>query len=128
MRTPISWRALFAVGSLLACAPPVSGPAASLSERNTPAFAKAASLHATEMASLPSSASAGLWVVEDSQGNLVASGVLRAFPTTISSEDYGTVVPGAAGLVAREFGFARTTATWSHPALRVAYVTLGSSS
>jgi len=88
---------LAAAATLLACSAPEKSPASYLPERDSPAFAAAASLHASEVAQLPTSPAGGLWVVEDSLGNLVASGVLTTFPASISSENFGAIVPGAAG-------------------------------
>ena len=99
-------------------------PLSYLSPQRSPAFSAAARRHAQEMTQLGPSASAGLWIMQDARGHLVASGVLSPFPTTISSDNYGRVVPGAAGRAAAAFGFARTLGTQTRPAYRVAYVTL----
>jgi hypothetical protein len=65
-----------------------------LVEQQSPAFREAVRLHAATVAALRSPESAGLWVVQDAEGALISSGVLAQFPTEISSEDYGNVVPG----------------------------------
>ena len=125
MRSRLGFFGLLGVLALVGCSPTARGPLAQLPEHNTPAFVEAARRHAPELQAWASADDAGLWVVEDSLGHLVASGVLATFPTTISSSDYETVVPGALGLEARAFGFARTPSSRSQPAFRVAYVTLG---
>jgi hypothetical protein len=99
-------------------------PISYLSPQRTPAFSAAARRHAHDMTQFGPSTSAGLWIVQDARGRLVASAVLTPFPTSISSENYGRVVPGAAGRAAARFGFARTLATATRPAYRVAFVTL----
>ena len=73
-------------------------------------------------AALAKSEQAGLWVVQDQAGRLLASGVLRKFPTSIGSDDYTKVVPGAVGRDVREFGFARAPATEGQRAVQVAFV------
>ena len=115
--------------ALLICAsaaPPLHAQAslADLKERNTDAFVTVVRLHAAEIAKLPQPGQAGIWLVQDSTGRLVSSGVLKTFPLSISSESYGQVVPGAAGKRAIEFGFARTPVVGGAGPFRVAYVTV----
>ena len=97
---------------------------ADLQERNTEAFVAVVRLHAAELAKLPQPGQAGIWLVQDSTGHLISSGVLRTFPAGISSGDYGQIVPGAAGKGAIEFGFARTPVVDGAGPFRVAYVTV----
>jgi len=95
-----------------------------LREQNTAAFRAVVQLHAVEMARLPGPSDAGIWLVQDSNGRLISSGVLRRFPTDISSRNYGRIVPGAAGQRAIDFGFARTPVLDRAGPFRVAYVTV----
>ena len=81
-------------------------------------------LHAGDIAELPQPAEAGIWLVEDSTGHRISSGVLPSFPAGITSEDYGQVVPGAAGLSAIELGFARTPVVGGAGPFRVVFVTV----
>jgi len=108
----------------------VVGPARSqatlstLRETDTPAFREVVQRHAADIAKLPRPADAGIWLVQDTTGHLISSGILTSFPAGISSEDYGQVVPGAAGLQAVAFGFARTPVVSGAGPFRVAYVTV----
>jgi len=116
--------ALPLVASLLTASP--AWPQASLSvlkERDTPAFREVVQRHAADIAKLPHPAEAGICLVQDTAGRLLSSGILTSFPAGISSEDYGQVVPGAAGLKAVEFGFARTPVVGGAGPFRVVYVT-----
>lgn len=108
------------VGAQASAAVPVS----KLPERHTAAFDSAAKLHAKQIAKLPNAADAGLWIVQDTAGHLISSGILATFPTEISNGNYGSVVPGAAGLTAREFGVARTRTVNGMGPFRVAFVTV----
>jgi hypothetical protein len=103
-----------------------TGPVAvsSLEPLRTPAFSAAAKLHAHALEELAPSTPAGLWIVQDARGQLIASGVANPFPHSISSENYDTVVPAVRGKRAKAFGFARTLGTSTRPAFRVIYVTL----
>ena len=118
----------------IACSATTQQPATSLRslaaypERNSPAFAEAARLQAPRIAALAAPNEAGIWLVQDANGHLLSSGVLTEFPATISSSDYATVVPGAAGLHADEFGFARTSQAAGFGPFRVAYVVVAASS
>jgi hypothetical protein len=94
----------------------------------TPAFRTAAQRHAAAMMALPATHSAGLWIVQDAHGRLIDSGILDPFPTKITSDNYGQVVPGAAGKVATEFGFSRTLGTAQRPSFRAVYVTVAAGS
>ena len=123
---PAKITALVLAIALLACSRPSRWGA--LAEQQSPAFTEAARLQASAIASLPAPADAGIWLVQDTNGQLLASGVLSSFPTSISSSDYTTVVPGAAGLHAVEFGFARTTRFHGHGPFPVAYVTVAAHS
>jgi hypothetical protein len=91
---------------------------------STAAFVGAARLHADSLARLPATAQAGLWIVQDTKGRLISSGILSPFPTTFSSDHIADVVPGAAGLSPIEFGFALTPAERNRPAVRAAFVTV----
>ncbi|HXY67929.1 MAG TPA: hypothetical protein VEH62_00680 [Gemmatimonadales bacterium] len=101
--------------------PPTLGE---LPMQNTPAFTTALEQHHMEISRLANPAEAGIWLVQDSTGHLVSSGVLPKFPAAIGADTYATVVPGAAGLRAIAFGFARTPAMNGCGPFRVAYVTV----
>ena len=118
------------LGSALPLAAQGSGVVAvsSLAPQRTAAFSAAAKLHAQTLAQLSSSSPAGLWIVQDARGHLVASGVANPFPRELSSENYEALIPGVRGKRAKEFGFARTLGTSTRPAFRVIYVTLASES
>ncbi|MDZ4862642.1 MAG: hypothetical protein SGJ01_04275 [Gemmatimonadota bacterium] len=89
----------------------------------TPACDKVISIHQAALTALPLPEQAGIWIVQDADGRLLSSGVLNPFPTEISSQTYGKIVPGAAGLVAVGFGLAKTRAMNGHGPFRVVYVT-----
>jgi hypothetical protein len=95
-----------------------------LSEQHTAAFIEVVQLYAADIAKLPQPAEAGIWLVQDAAGHRISSGVLKTFPAKISSENYGQIVPGAAGQRAIEFGFARTPVVGAAGPFRVAYVTV----
>jgi len=98
---------------------------AALPEGTTAAFVAVIPLHHDSIAHLAHPASAGIWLVQDSTGHLIASGVLATFPTTgITADNYAQIVPGAAGLRALAFGYARTSAMNGCGPFRVAYVTV----
>src|SRR5512143_789765 len=109
----------------IACSTATQQPATSLPtlatypQRNSTAFVEAARLQAPAIAALATPGEAGIWLVQDANGHLLSSGVLAKFPTTISSSDYDKVVPGAAGLHAEEFGFARTDKVAGYGPFRV---------
>lgn len=105
--------------ALLACAATLHGQ--SIRGRNSAAMVAAVAQH---RAALARSDRAGLWVVEDRTGKLVASGVLPKFPTSINSDNYTDVVPGTAGRKLLEFGFGGTPSTRRQRAVQVAYVLL----
>jgi hypothetical protein len=113
------------VASVLIVSPGWSQPGtAQPPERNTAAFREVVQLHAAELAQLASPAEAGIWLVQDTAGHRISSGVLAKFPASIASENYGQVVPGAAGLEAVGFGLARTPVVGGAGPFRVAYVTI----
>ncbi|HTT67493.1 MAG TPA: hypothetical protein VMF70_05640 [Gemmatimonadales bacterium] len=91
---------------------------------NTPAFTTALQQHHEEISRLARPAEAGIWLVQDSTGHLVSSGVLQQFPAAITASNYAQVVPGASGLTAISFGFARTPAMNGCGPFRVAWVTV----
>jgi len=99
-------------------------PLSKLPEQNTPAFRQVVQLYAADIAKLPQPAAAGIWLVQDGAGRLISSGMLATFPASISSDDYGQVVPGAAGLRAQAFGFARTPVVNGAGPFRVVFVTV----
>jgi hypothetical protein len=105
-----------------------SKPWAALPERHSPAVTEAARHQASAIAMLPVPADAGIWLVQDTNGQLVSSGVLSSFPTSINSSNYAVLVPGAAGFHAEEFGFARTAKVDGLGPFRVAYVTVAAHS
>ena len=88
----------------------------------TPAFLEAAETHAAALRD--STAEAGIWLVQDSHGRLVLSGIAKPFPTMISSEDINSVIPGARGYTPKEFGFALTPTAPGRPVFRVVYATV----
>lgn len=71
----------------------------------TPAVGQATQQHASALAR---AADAGLWVAQDADGKLIASGVLDPMPTNFGSEDLYTVFPRQAGQRVERFGFARS--------------------
>ena len=95
-----------------------------LSERHTAAFQAVVQLHARDISRLERPADAGIWLVQDKAGHRISSGVMATFPARISSEDYAQIVPGAAGLEAIEFGFARTPTVGGAGPFRVVFVTV----
>lgn len=95
-----------------------------LSEQHTAAFLAVVQLHAGDIARLPQPADAGIWLVQDKAGHRISSGVMATFPARITSEDYGQIVPGAAGLEAIAFGFARTPIVGGAGPFRVVFVTV----
>ena len=96
------------------------------SEQRTAAVMEAVRRHAAGISRLPRPQDAGLWLVQDSSGHYISSGVLDSFPTSISSTNYRTVVPGAsaAGQEATAFGFARTPVVDGAGPFRLVYVTV----
>jgi hypothetical protein len=115
--------AIAAMACSAALRQPTTPPSwAAMPEQPSPAFTQAARLQAATIAALPAPTEAGIWLVQDTKGQLLSSGVLPTFPASISSADYTTVVPGAAGLHAEEFGFARTVRAHGQGPYRVAYV------
>ena len=101
-----------------------AGPA--MTELNTPAAREAVRRHAAAVNALARPQDAGLWLVQDSAGAYVSSGVLESFPTSIGSTNYRTVVPGAAatGQDAISFGFARSPVVEGAGPFRLVYVTV----
>ncbi len=99
-------------------------PVSAYRERNTAAFRAVIRLHAAEIAKLPQPSEAGIWLLQDATGNLISSGVLRTFPTSISNEDYGKIVRPGAGRRVIEFGLARTPEVGDAGPFRVAFVTV----
>jgi len=98
---------------------------ATLPEGNTAAFAAVIPLHHDALMRLAHPADAGIWLVQDSTGHLISSGVLPTFPTTeMTVSNYAQIVPGAAGLTALEFGYARTSTMNGCGPFRVAFVTV----
>lgn len=95
-----------------------------LPEQHTAAFLAVVQLHAGDIAKLPRPADAGIWLVQDTAGHRISSGVLTTFPARISSQNYGQIVPGAAGQTAIEFGFARTPVVGGAGPFRVVFVTV----
>jgi hypothetical protein len=95
-----------------------------LPEGQTEAFRTVVPLHAADIAKLPRPADAGIWLVQDGAGHRISSAVLATFPAGIGSDNYGDVVPGAAGLHAIAFGFARTPVVAGLGPFRVVYVTV----
>jgi beta-lactamase regulating signal transducer with metallopeptidase domain len=96
------------------------------SDLRTPAVMEAVRRHAAAIAALARPQDAGLWLVQDSVGNYISSGVLTSFPTGMSSSNYKTVVPGAsaAGEDAIAFGFAHTPVVGGAGPFRLVYVTV----
>ncbi|MBX3134566.1 MAG: hypothetical protein KF689_14380 [Gemmatimonadaceae bacterium] len=111
---------------LAACAPAPVDEHAYLPVGTTGAFAEAAQKHAEELARVASAPEAGLWLVQDASGRLVASGVNAELPSEISSEAIDHTIPGAKGADVLEFGFARTAARNARTSVRVAYATVPS--
>jgi hypothetical protein len=101
-------------------------PISALPEANAPAFVAAVRLNAFELSSLPRPADGGTWLVEDSMGTLISSGVLRVFPSAITSVDYGAIVPGAAKRSRIAFGFARSPVVDGNGPFRVVFVVVRS--
>lgn len=95
-----------------------------LPEGDSPAFLEAATRHAAQLAALPDTAVAGLWLLQDSTGHELASGIAQPFPTGIADDDYTTIVPASAGYEALAFGFARTSAGRNLGSIPVVYVTV----
>lgn len=88
-----------------ACARPTTPQWDGLPTLATPAVVQATEQHA---AALARTSDAGLWVAQDADGKLIASGVLDPMPTAFGSDDLYTVFPRQAGQRVEKFGFART--------------------
>lgn len=101
-------------------------PISALPVVNTPAFLAIARLHRAELARLPQPDQGGIWLVQDSTGHLISSGVLKTFPAAISSSDYAEIVPVVAKLQVLAFGLARTPVIDGAGPFRVAFVTVAS--
>jgi hypothetical protein len=76
-----------------------------LPTRTTPAVAQATEQHASVLAR---AVDAGLWVAQDADGKLIASGVLDPMPTSFASDELYAVFPRQTGQRVQKFGFART--------------------
>jgi len=102
-----------------------AGPAA-MRVLNTSATREAVRRHAAAINALARPQDAGVWLVQDSTGAYISSGVLESFPESIGSRNYKTVVPGAAatGQDARSFGFARSPVVDGAGPFRLVYVTV----
>jgi len=96
------------------------------SELRTQAVMEAVRRHAADVGALPRPQDAGLWLVQDSAGDHISSGVLTSFPTGMNSLNYKAVVPGASatGQDAIAFGFAHTPAVGGLGPFRLVYVTV----
>ncbi len=110
--------------ALLASPAQSQAPVSALTEGRTEAFQVVVRLHAAQLATLPHPEKAGIWLVQDAGGHRISSGVAEVFPASISSYDFGYVVPAAAGHTALEFGFARTPVVDNQGPFRVVYVTV----
>lgn len=64
----------------------------------------------------------GIWLVEDADGDLVAAGVVKHFPSKIDLRSYARVVPAAKGHDVVGFGTARTPNDDAGTPYRLVYV------
>lgn len=89
---------------------------------STPTFVAVANQYAKDLAD--STSNAGIWLVQDRTGRIVASGIARPFPTQVRSDDLPSTIPGIRGHTAQMFGMALTPVAPGRRAFRVVYATV----